>query len=537
MCVDQGGGNLRAEKMLLAERGEADEWSHLMHFCEIHGVARSFDKTFNGLLSDDISALISYALSVRNASAMALYRESLQEVVQERIVYKLGLPPLSTKSFKQELLREYMDTSTDVAAKDLMLLTVLNGDWTNHSVVEFYLACYPGVLPADPKMRSSFISTTVAQSLASSLPKVWPRHRWLGAKKSVNDIMILGHIHGLLLPVYQRFVSKLSRGGSAPSVPASHESAHAVLPTGIEGESMLAGSASDGCVPVAVRPVLLHEDHLPHSDALLPFQDQQPQASSADFADLNKKWRDKSLAWLQTKPLAKMSVLRVAMQPLTSLLHHHLDVGSKEWEERQAMASCQEGTCGSVLTREYPLTMAAQGSMDQQFYKDLEQLFMEEDKWSLVPSASWDCNLRCLAFRLVARQGAALYQQVSFSHSTFPVRAFQLIKQPDLWQAFHRVPPCVLGPFCTDLFQKFNDDDDLTSLRIALALHAMLQSLSIYQVEAGHASIRRTLVMRGVQVRPSQFADASAMHIFQEARRCWRSWRPSSKTKIFQKVP
>ena len=91
-----------------------------------------------------------------------------------------------------------------------MLLAVLNGDWQNHTEVEFFPACYPGILPADPRKRTSFISITVVQSLASSLPKVWPRHRWLGAKKSVNDIMILGHIHGLLLPTYQRFVPKLS---------------------------------------------------------------------------------------------------------------------------------------------------------------------------------------------------------------------------------------------------------------------------------------------------------------------------------------
>ena len=173
----------------------------------------------------------------------------------------------------------------------------------------------------------------------------------------------------------------------------------------------------------------------------------------------------------------------------------------QNWEERQALATCQEGgvcVCGSVLSRNYPLTLAAGWFVDHQFYRDVEELFMEEGKWCIVSTSSWESALRCLAFRLVARQGAALRQQVSFAHSTFPVQAFKLIKQLDLWQAFHQLPPCHLvcwAPSALTSSRSSMQDDDVTTLRIALALHAMLQSLSTHQSEAGHASVRRTLVM------------------------------------------
>ena len=103
MCVwgDQGPGSITAEKMLLSERGEAEEWSRLLRLCEIHGVSRSFDKTFHQLPPDDISALISFALSLRNVSSMPLCRESPQEVVEERIVFSRVACHLQASSSKR----------------------------------------------------------------------------------------------------------------------------------------------------------------------------------------------------------------------------------------------------------------------------------------------------------------------------------------------------------------------------------------------------------------------------------------------------
>ena len=138
-----------------------------------------------------------------------------------------------------------------------------------------------------------------------------------------------------------------------------------------------------------------------------------------------------------------------------------------------------------------------------------------------MPEGAWDVSMRCLIFRLLARQGAAIHQQVSSVHSKFPVKMFALLKHPECAEAITATPKCVR---------------ELQELRTVLALHCWMQPTNISQIEARHASIRRTLVNKSVQVRPHAFADASAAYLFQDVRRCLRSMRSKHKVKFFQQV-
>ena len=368
VCSDLGGGNLKAEAVLLEARGEGAEWSHLEHYCEVHGVARSFEKTFQGLMGDMVSGLVHYALALGSADAMGVFRDAMVQVVQERLALKTGQPRESCHKFKESILSQYMDTATDGSSKIFLLLAVLSGDWQNHTEIEVYPENLPIAVSA---MRSlcPLVSTVLVQCLCSAQPKVWPRHQWVGAKKSVNDITILGHIHGLLQPVFKRFAQMLGthvKPSSGQVVASAEPGATEAVHTGTDlDDGLLSGSGYTD------HPLLPLDSVGQSAGGRESVQDADyggGQADPVSHAVLNKRYREQGLAWVMSQPLAKLSVVRVAMEPLTKLLLKHLTVGSKEWEDSQRHKSCMNaGELGSIFQRDYPLTLAADSTLDEEF--------------------------------------------------------------------------------------------------------------------------------------------------------------------------
>ena len=81
LCTaDKAGANVVAERRVMQGRSQA--WKHLMFPCNVHIVATCHQRTFS-LVPEDIKGIIHFSLSLSHGAAMARFRRSLTQVVNE----------------------------------------------------------------------------------------------------------------------------------------------------------------------------------------------------------------------------------------------------------------------------------------------------------------------------------------------------------------------------------------------------------------------------------------------------------------------
>ena len=81
MATDRAGYNKRGEELLAADRGD---WSSTIFWCDIHALAGSFTKTFEGLAQADVRGIINLALSLRPHGSWAVFRQAVKEEILSR---------------------------------------------------------------------------------------------------------------------------------------------------------------------------------------------------------------------------------------------------------------------------------------------------------------------------------------------------------------------------------------------------------------------------------------------------------------------
>ena len=162
-----------------------------------------------------------------------------------------------------------------------------------------------------------------------------------------------------------------------------------------------------------------------------------PSAPSLYYAAQNSKDRRVALQWLESKPLATVSVVRASMHPLCDYMCKQLSLGSVKWEQTAMLSNVSPAGVGSLTLRDFPLTIASEGTLNQAYFAELQTLFFSSAPWQAVPLHSWDVSLCSLAFRLLARQGCAVLQLGAADHEVFPTvisthQAARTLAQHDL---------------------------------------------------------------------------------------------------------
>eukprot|EP00971_Amphidinium_carterae_P277982 5518161-Amphidinium_carterae.5 len=451
---------------------------HRQTWCQHkRGIALATDKTYEDLIPHDVAGVIHLALSLGAPGAMDIFREALLEVVKERLVMKVGSPRPAALEHKCRILRMSMSTSTNSAEKQAILYSVLNGDWFNTAEIEFY----PGFLQKetvnDKEQVVNLVHAALCSTIAGSKPSLWPRSRWTGADASINSIAILEHVHGLLSLVYAKFAKMNQR--SKTSTFTSH-------PAQSFSELALPHDHGDDLFHFATLAAEVNDE--PMVDDARPHTDTSPQDLSAAK---NSKDREMALQWLHTFPLARLILMQVTLQPLEKLRAAQFQLGSKPWELQQMASQSDAGRgVGSFLHRDFPILKAALGTMEETYFKELQKLFLDQGPWKCMPSSAFTISMRCLGFRVLARQGAAIEQIIAAEHRKFPTRTFTLLKHPDLAPQICAAPACVKDNFTIGLEKQFPGLTGKDVLMV-LALHASMQNTDIGAVEATHASIRR----------------------------------------------
>ena len=209
VCSDDFSANHLAE--LYLDKATASPMVGRLHLvCDVHklhGIAKGmFD-----LGPEFISGLIKTCLSLRSGQ-MGSFRKTLRQVISERIDVDHG-EPVFPKSQMEALRHFYLQLFfEDTQPRDkVAILHLLNGDWQGNAVQHF---CHAGCCLSEEHSLER-ITSLLLRVLASKGPRVFPRHKWVGAEESLAWFGRCLCLHNLLTPVIMRMYG-------AKKAPAEH---------------------------------------------------------------------------------------------------------------------------------------------------------------------------------------------------------------------------------------------------------------------------------------------------------------------------
>eukprot|EP00971_Amphidinium_carterae_P352130 6492445-Amphidinium_carterae.1 len=509
---DQFKGNLRAGTGIHESRGH--RWQHLATYCEIHATSRAFHKTFDTNVPEHITGLIRCALSLRVGGAMTSFRQSLREIISERVHIYYGRASDTARMHRHHCLSLFLDGSSNALLHRYLLSALPNGDWRCTSEVQVFL-------PIDMQhkvVKKDLVATLtdgLLMALTSRKPALFVRHRWSGCDQAVNELAILEACHGLLSACYAKFLQKLTRKGGSTASASSSKPANEEYPNSNQALSMDMPWTLPNVDDARPVPEVPHD----HPDEPAQAQDVMEQCERSRSAAENAKDKQYADQWLQSSPFSFLVLIRLSMQPLLELFNKQFLVSSEGWErEQQALAAQARMTSQTRPARQWMMTVAAQHILEDGYFKKLQHIFLDSPIWTLVAEKDITVSLNALAFRLLAKQGSLIYEDIMRPHKRFPYKLFTLLHNPEKAALLAAEKECLLDNFSKALLHKYPGYDGEELLQV-LEAHAQKCSTSTSGIEARHGSIRRVLLTRSAQTHTMPFADLSAEWLLTQLRR------------------
>lgn len=503
-CTDGGSANLPSEKAIVAARGPDCKSLHTL--CDVHKTSLIHGKTFS-LLDSNVRGMIACALSLRNGAAMTKFRRCLRAEVESRLQILHGRPPPGAENFKRAALHLFVSHGRNLAVRRMLLAMCPNGDWRCHEV-QYYAPLGDGAV-VDPQSVLTHLTAGLLTALCACRPEVYPRHRWTGCDLATDDLGILEACHGLLSTTYRRMVGDqqpLMSGGIASVDRAGDDARRADADDGQDADVGRRGAEHHGQALVLVGLGVAADSQAPDEEALCG-----PKANAAR--------RGQALAWLNTAPFGRLVLQRLLMEPLRQLLGRQFEVAGADWEQSQACKAAQAAEEGEakVASRDFRLTLAAQGEAERKCLEQAQLLWTERNLWAALPESNYTVEFRALSFACLSRLVCATHQLLVVPHQSFPIKMFVLLKRPELAPDLASVPECLLDPWSLDMRRRHPDLSDSTFMH-KLLLIALLQKVDISAIEARHASVRRLLTASSVQTHKLSFEELSAQWLFMQAR-------------------
>ena len=155
-----------------------------------------------------VSGLLHTVLSLRQPGALLVFRAALRHVVRQRLHILEGSPPLAAEQHKARCMQVFFSHSTTKLWQQMIFSTLPNGDWRKEDVVEFYKG------PRDSRSAveiATLLESGLCLALVGHKPRLYAAHRWTGAELSIDELMRLQCIHGLLKHTYLEFLHRTSK--------------------------------------------------------------------------------------------------------------------------------------------------------------------------------------------------------------------------------------------------------------------------------------------------------------------------------------
>eukprot|EP00971_Amphidinium_carterae_P191683 3803512-Amphidinium_carterae.1 len=503
-CADKAASNKKAMASIAQDR--CPGWSSSHMDCEVHIVSTAMKRTFEGVVPEQVSGLLHCALSLRVPGALTVWRSCMRKVIRSSLVIMDGVPSLAARNFKQAAMHLFMSDASTTKGQQALLARLPNGDWRLHDRVELYRASNS---TASTDQLAATLENGLIYCLCSRQPHVYPKHRWTGSDISISELGKLEIIHGLLTRTYKEFMTIYTKAGRGITKKGAHVEGGVDTTTDDIGTHALGHEAS------AVATEWLDEQGSGMATSLA--SSESAQVGGVTAAQQNSKDRQCAQAWLDTKPLAHIIVLRICVDPILKLLYRMFEVSGINFEVRERALVAHSLANGDGYQRSYMLTLAAKGTLEAEYFLNIKEMLRDSNLFGLVDSSALTIGFRAKCFILLMRQAAAIHELIAHKHQQFPFKMYRLLDEPHLGPSLANTPSCLLDPWSADMIDSYPTLSS-PALRPVLTTHCQISTTNISHIEALHASVRRNL-HKAPQTWCPVFPTVSAEYVCQCMRR------------------
>ena len=222
--MDRYSANGKAERAI---QHQDVSWGKYVQKCEIHIVSQS-NSFAMGLCQDDVSGLLSLALSQQGSGVLKTLRDILASVLEEHLEIHYNNPPEGHISKHREnifdlylpipeTVRHAGKSTSQIVQRRYILGAMLNGDLEDETTVTHF--CPYGCC-ADAQETQSKLATFVCWALLPSKTPKFARNRWVNQEPAVNWAGLLCSCHDLLSKLLIKWIGAPSKTATmGPTIP------------------------------------------------------------------------------------------------------------------------------------------------------------------------------------------------------------------------------------------------------------------------------------------------------------------------------
>eukprot|EP00971_Amphidinium_carterae_P265354 5264037-Amphidinium_carterae.1 len=136
-------------------------------------------------------------------NSWVLFKEALCDELDAREFEVVPALSPDALAYKLKVLELVCDKYTCDVIDIVTLLACASGDWRQ---TDTYQVCWDAAScgpPVSMDVMKVNVKRGLLKVLCNSKIQLWPRHRWVGFKQALKDVLLIQAIHGLLVPVYE----------------------------------------------------------------------------------------------------------------------------------------------------------------------------------------------------------------------------------------------------------------------------------------------------------------------------------------------
>ena len=477
--TDRDGSNHRAEAGINRLKPEWD----LMHLpCDVHKASTATNNLFK-LVPNMVTGIVNFGLLLRIGGSVQKFRRCIRDEIVSKLKVIVAPPPDGyVQDYRHQVYATYLQgncSNEDALSRNQFLRVrqievlnfFLNGDLQDTNCIQWYA---PYAIKHEDACK--LLCRYVPFALLPRGVSVFPRHRWHGCEIPIDQLGLLAAHHNLLKSACLRYLNDFS------DKPAS--SVTQLRPATGEGWEQAAESfVQHGPQTDSVEGNLVQLEA--GADLL-----QQPDEASAvggkptNWDEFNRSVRARVREFVMQDDSFWLPILRFAISPLIGLMFAFLKLSGQEWENEQEEELLRNGS------RNYRILKALLGEDLENALKDLFSRL--HSPIPALPQVAHNRRSCILLFRLIARAAGSLHCLLRVVQSGFPYKLFWILlgKAGEVTDS----RTCLQDPVTKQFVAKFGAKG-LDCLEALACLHSLasMALVDIAQVEARHATIRRTL--------------------------------------------
>ena len=365
--IDRYSANFKAERSV---QQDDPTWKRATFPCNIHRIAQVSIVTTN-LMDRDVSGMIATNLSFDTSGTLHKLRDILRAIFESDLVIYYASPPDPTHRYavydvflpmthdhkshivggprKHHLLRQIQRSILDAT---------LNGDLSSQEIQHW---CTLGCCESGADTLHKLCTYTTFALLPHKLPR-FPRTRWSNRETSVCWSGLLASHHNLLLRVIERFSGRARV--VQPTIPIQdHEDMNGFLEDLAQKPAPL--------LDIEPQPDIedLQEEPLEvYDDKIQEDMGESIPGKTLDWKELNKQYRVKSVAWVNSNPGPRLVLNQLVGASLQRIMHKALLISGKKWERSQVHLESKG------FQRTYRVLEAANAKWIDQLYIEFRKL-------------------------------------------------------------------------------------------------------------------------------------------------------------------